>query len=284
MRRIKCNHCGRVLHKLCIEKCDDVGSSGFEDTDYSVDEEGFIELYINNDWANYYKTDSTMKDDCETVVCPYCLEPIGDYMEVDYCCQPMTIGSSKGYEIVHEGNVDLEEAWSEAATYHTELDYRQRQLSEEIEELKGRLMKLPEKVKQTFLKDIENISQRLDHIQPLRDGAQEVVDRVGLDGKLVCPNCGKKMPRILVRMFMQDGGDKDIPTDYIYENGLIRFETDENWAGYYFQDDATDVPSKEMLGTIFCPFCLKNFESDYISISEPLDVALSIKSSGEKEG
>lgn len=283
MRRIKCNHCGKILHELCIENYDDIGSSDFESTGYSVDDEGFIELYVDNRWTGYYKTNS-MEDDCETVVCPYCLKPIGDYMEVDYCCQPMTIGSSKGYEIVHEGNVDLEEAWSEAATYHTELDYRQRQLSEEIEELKGRLMKLPEKVKQTFLKDIEDVSQRLDHIQPLRDGAQEVVDRVGLDGKLICPNCGKKMPRILVHMFMQDGGDKDIPTDYIYENGLIRFETDENWTGYYFQDDATDVPSKEMLGTIFCPFCLKNFESDYISISEPLDVVLSIKGSEEKEG
>ena len=157
-------------------------------------------------------------------------------------------------------------------------------MSEEIEELKNRIMKLPEKVKQSFIKDIENASQKLDHIQPLRDKAQEVADRVGLDGKLVCPNCGKKMPKILVDTFMRDGDDKDIPTDYTYKNGLIRFETDENWTGYYFQDDATDVPSKEMLGTIFCPFCLKNFESDYISISEPLEVVLSIKGSEEKEG
>ena len=282
MRRIKCNHCGRILRKLCIENYDEVGSSAFEDTGYSVDDEGFIELYADSSWTGYYKTNS-MKEDCETVICPYCFEPIGDYMEVDYCCQPITIGSSKGYEIVHEGDVDLKEAWAEAATYHTELDYRQRELSEEIEELKNRIMKLPEKVKQSFIKDIENVSQRLDNMQPLQDKAQEVADRIGLDGKLICPNCGKKMPRILVHMFMQDGGDKDIPTDYIYENGLIRFETDENWTGCYFQDDATDVPSKEMLGTIFCPFCLKNFESDYISIAEPLDVVLSIKGSEGKE-
>ena len=283
MRRIKCNHCGKILHELCIENCDDIGSSGFESTGYSVDDEGFIELYVDNRWTGYYKS-SSMKDDCQTVVCPYCFEPIGDYMEVDYCCQPMTIGSSKGYEIVYEGKVDLEEAWSEAATYHTELDYRQRQLSEEIEELKGRLMKLPEKVKQTFLKDIENVSQRLDHIQPLRDGAQEVVDRVGLDGKLVCPNCGKKMPRILVDTFMRDGSDEYIATDYTYENGAICFETSRNWTGYELQDDSTDIPSEEVLETISCPFCLKNFKSDYISISEPLDVVLSIKGSEEKEG
>lgn len=283
MRRIKCNHCGKILRELCIENCDDIGSSGFETTGYSVDDEGFVELYVDNRWTGYYKS-SSMKDDCETVVCPYCFEPIGDYMEVDYCCQPMTIGSSKGYEIVYEGEVDLDEAWSEAATYHEELDYRQRELSEEIEELKSRVMKLPEKVKQTFIKDIENVSQELDRIQPLRDKAQEVADRVGLDGKLVCPNCGKKMPRILVHMFTQDGGDKDIPTDYIYENGLIRFETDENWTGYDLQDDSTDVPSEEMLETISCPFCLKNFKSDYISISKPLEVVLSIKGSEEKEG
>lgn len=281
MRWIKCNHCGRILRKLCIENYDDIGSSGFEDTGYSVDEDGFIELYADSRWTGYYKTNS-MKDDCQTVVCPYCLEPIGDYMEVDYCCQPITIGSSKGYEIVYEGDIDLEEAWSEAATYHEELDYRQRELSEEIEELKSRIMKLPEKVKQTFIKDIENVSQELDRIQPLRDKAQEVADRVGLDGKLVCPNCGKKMPRILVHTFMQDGTDKDIPTDYIYKNGLIRFETDENWAGYDLQDDSTDVPSEEMLETISCPFCLKNFKSDYISISKPLEVGLSIKDSWKK--
>ena len=191
MRRIKCNHCGRILRKLCIENYDDVGSSAFEDTGYSVDDEGFIELYADSSWTGYYKTNS-MKEDCETVICPYCFEPIGDYIEVDYSCQPITIGSSKGYEIVHEGEVDLEEAWSEAATYHEELDYRQRELSEEIEELKSRIMRLPEKVKQSFIKDIENVSQELDRIQPLRDKAQEVADRIGLDGKLICPNCGKK--------------------------------------------------------------------------------------------
>lgn len=282
MRRIKCNHCGRILRKLCIENYDDVGSSAFEDTGYSVDDEGFIELYADSSWTGYYKTNS-MKEDCETVICPYCFEPIGDYIEVDYSCQPITIGSSKGYEIVHEGDVDLEEAWAEAATYHTELDYRQRQLSEEIEELKNRIMKLPEKVKQSFIKDIENVSQKLDHIQPLQDKAQEVADRVSLDGKLACPNCGKKMPKILVGTFMRDGDDKDIPTDYTYKNGLICFETDQNWTGYDLQDDSTDTPSEEVLETISCPFCLKNFQSDYISISEPLEVVLSIKNSGEKE-
>ena len=46
MRRIKCNHCGRILRKLCIENYDDVGSSGFESTGYQVYDEGFIELYI----------------------------------------------------------------------------------------------------------------------------------------------------------------------------------------------------------------------------------------------
>lgn len=82
---------------------------------------------------------------------------------------------------------------------------------------------------------------------------------------------------------MRDGDDKDIPTDYTYKNGLICFETDENWTGHDLQDDTTDVPSEEVLETISCPFCLKNFQSDYISISEPLEVALSIKNSGEKE-
>lgn len=282
MRRIRCNHCGRILRKLFIENCDDVGDSRFEDTGYSVDDEGFIEVCVDNKWAGCCRS-SSMKDSCETVVCPYCLEPIGDYMEIDYCCQPLVIGSGEGYEIVHEGEADLEEVWPEAAKYHKKLDCRQRELSEEIEEPKNRIMKLLEEVKQSFVRDIENVSQGLDHTQSLQDKAQEVADRVGSDGKLVCPNCGKKMPRILVHTFMQDGSDKDIPTDYIYDNGLIRFETDENWTGYYLQDDATDVPSKEMLETISCPFCLENFKSDYISISEPLDVVLSIKGSEEKE-
>lgn len=282
MRRVKCNHCGKILHKLCIENYDDIGSSDFEDTGYSVDDEGFIELYVDNMWTGYYK-DNPMEEDCETVVCPYCFEPIGDYMKVYYCCQPATISSNKGYEIVYEGEADLEESLSEVATYHKKLDCRQRELSEEIEELKSRIMKLPEEVKQSFLEDIENVSQGLDHTQPLRDKAQEVADRVGLDGKLVCPNCGKKMPRILVDMFMWDGSDKNILADYTYEHGAICFETGRNWTGYELQDDSTDVPSEEVLETISCPFCLKNFKSDYISISEPVAVVLSIKNSGEKE-
>lgn len=282
MRRIKCNHCGRILRKLCIENCDDIGSSDFEDTGYSVDDEGFVELYADSRWTGFYGTDS-MKDGCETVVCPYCLEPIGDYMEIDYCCQPLAIGSSKGYEIVYEGESDLEEALSEVSTYHKKLDCRQRELSEEVEELKNRIMKLPEEVKQSFLKDIENVSRELGHTQPLQDKAQEVADRVGLDGKLVCPNCGKKMPKILVDMFMWDGSDKNVPTDYTYEHGAICFETDNNWTGYELQDDSTDVPSEDVLETISCPFCLKHFKSDYISICEPVAVVLSIKDSEKKE-
>lgn len=283
MRRIKCNHCGKILRKLRIENCDDVGSSGFEDTGYSVDDEGFVELYADSRWAGFYKSNS-MKDDCKTVVCPYCREPIGDYIEIDHCCQPIVIGSSKGYKIVHEGEADLEEAWSEAATYHKKLDCRQRELSEEIEELKNRIMKLPEEVKQSFLEDIENVSQGLDHTQSLQDKAQEVADRVGLDGKLVCPNRGKTMPKILVGKFLRDGSDEDVPTDYTYEHGAICFDTDENWTGYDLQDDSTDVPSEDVLETISCPFCLKNFKSDYISISNPVWVVLSIENSGEKEG
>lgn len=115
MRRVKCNHCGKILRKLCIESYDDIGSSDFEDTGYSVNNEGFIELYADNRWTGYYKN-KFMKDGCKTIVCPYCLEPIGDHIKVDYCCQPIIINSSKGYEIVYEGDSDLEEAWSEEAT------------------------------------------------------------------------------------------------------------------------------------------------------------------------
>lgn len=98
-----------------------------------------------------------------------------------------------------------------------------------------------------------------------------------MDGKLVCPNCGKEMPKILVDMFLWDGSDDDVPTDYTYENGAICFETNRNWTGYELQNDSTDIPDEDVLETISCPFCLKNFKSDYISISEPVAVVLSIK-------
>ena len=106
---------------------------------------------------------------------------------------------------------------------------------------------------------------------------------VDLDGKLVCPNCGKKMPKILVDMFMSYGSDENVPTDYTYEHGAICFQTNRNWTGYELQNDSTDIPGEEVLETISCPFCRKNFESDYISISEPVTVVLSIKDSGKKE-
>lgn len=131
---------------------------------------------------------------------------------------------------------------------------------------------------------IDNMEKE-DYAQWLIDNgfAEEVDDRVGLDGKLVCPNCGKEMPRILVDMFMWDGSDENILTDYTYEHGAICFWTGRNWTGYELQADDTDIPSEEVLETISCPFCLKSFKSDYISISEPLEVVLSIKDSGEKE-
>ena len=104
---------------------------------------------------------------------------------------------------------------------------------------------------------------------------------------LKCRNCRKIMETLAISRFNWDGSDSRYLVGYtINDNGVICFETDEEWCGYGLipvNEDEVDNPNDDLMNTIVCPHCGKPIEASTLSIDMPVVVCIWPKG-GNDEG
>ena len=101
---------------------------------------------------------------------------------------------------------------------------------------------------------------------------------VGEHELATCSHCHKVMKSLAINTFDKDGADWFVLETYtINSEGVICFETDENWCGYGLipnDKDEIENPNEDLTSTIVCPHCRRPIDADCISICRPVMVTV----------